>query len=102
MTIRLQQVAREATTAVGPRGIEARLGAGFLTLFHALIYVHAGQTVLSQPIARVTPAPLWGKGPSGSPLGDTGGSLLQLDQGSMAGEALGPGLLALTGPWGEG
>lgn len=70
-SIRLQQVARETATAVGPWGIKARLAAGSLTLLRALVYVHAGQTILSQPIARVTPAPLQGKGLSGSCLGDT-------------------------------
>ena len=83
MTVGLQQVAGKTATAVGPRGIEARLAAGSLTPLRALVYVSAGQTVLSQLIAWVTPAPLWGKRLSGSPLGDTWGSLLQLDQGNM-------------------
>lgn len=69
--IGLQQVARETATGVGPWGIEACLAAGSLAPLCALVYVCAGQTVRSQPIARVTPAPLWGKGPSRSPLGDT-------------------------------
>ena len=63
----LQQVASDTVTAVGPWGIEARLAADSLTLLLALIYIHAGQTILGQPIAWVTPAPLWEKRPSGSP-----------------------------------
>lgn len=91
MAIRLQQVARVTATAVGAWGIEACLAAGSLTLLRALIYVCAGQTILSKPIAWATPAPLWGKGPSAAHPGDT-----------RLPSAAGPGLLALTGPWGEG
>lgn len=71
VAIGLQHVARETSTAVGPWGIEAYLTAGSLAPLHALIYVHAGQTILSKPIAWATPAPLWGKGPSAAHPGDT-------------------------------
>lgn len=65
--IRLQQVAREAATAVGPWSIEADLAAGFLALLCALIHIHTGHAVLSQLIAWSAPATLWGQQVCGAP-----------------------------------
>lgn len=56
--IRLQQVAREATTAVGPWSIEADLAAGSLALLCALIHIHTGHAIFSQLIAWGAPATL--------------------------------------------